>query len=655
MIELLSAISRLVSVAGAATIIGSTIFVCGCMPAEQRRTATPGRRTLPIAAALVMLGHAGQILGQGLTLAQAGTGSIEWRSLVIGTHVGRVWMIRAILAGLLLALAALVTARGSRAAAWGCVALAAGYLALGPWSGHGAGAESPWSVLLPNIVHVLAIAVWVGALPSWLVAVRAYARNDGTATPTAVLAATLRRFSRLAMVLMSIIVATGLWLANQYILTAGDLLGTRYGALVLGKIAFLAAGLLFANRLRTRFLPTLAADDEAGVQRIRAAGALRHIGGELLAASGILFCAAWLAQTPPALHEIAPVWWLPFRWSIDAAWADPALRGWIVGALLATIMGGAAAVSTRRKTPRIAAAGLACCGMAVLAWALAVKAYPDTYRRSQVPYLTLSVASGRMLYLEHCTACHGSGGLGDGALAAQLPRPPANLSEPHTALHTAGDMHWWLSHGIPESGMPGLGGALSEDDRWDLINFLRAFSQGFESRVLGASVVPGQAWLGAINFYLEGHPGPTELKGYRETRNVLLAFLGGADAQARARTLAAAYPELRRRRTQVLAVPLAPTVLPADLPYPVLSTGAAEIWAAYELLTRTAGDRGMPDRLGMEWTRAEFLIDRFGYVRARWIAQADAAGWADPARLYPELERLNAEPRLRPPPDDHIH
>jgi putative copper export protein len=42
-------------------------------------------------------------------------------------------------------------------------ALAAVYLGLGPWGGHAAGAESPWTVLLPNVVHVIATAAWAGA------------------------------------------------------------------------------------------------------------------------------------------------------------------------------------------------------------------------------------------------------------------------------------------------------------------------------------------------------------------------------------------------------------------------------------------------------------------------------------------------------------
>lgn len=653
MIEFLSAASRLVATAGAAWIIGSTCFSLWCARMDPQRAALRSALPLLIAAGLVVLGHAGLMWTQALSLAPLGSGSTDWESLINGTHVGRVWRIRAGIAVLLL-LSALVATTWGRAR-WTCASMAATYLALGPWGGHAAGAASAWQVMLPNVIHVLAISVWVGALPSWFMAVRRFARADPSALPTPILAAALHRFSRLAMVLMIVIVLTGVWLADLYIDTQGDLLGTRYGALILGKLGLLALALLFANRLRTRFLPTLISAGEVTVQRRRSVSALRHFCAELAAAAGVLICAAWLAQTTPALHEIAPHWWLPFRWSFDATWPDLSLRAWFLGASAALILAAVAASGPRRKALRMPAALLALAAAGVMAWAFAVPAYPGTYRRSQVPYLTLSVASGRAVFAEHCTACHGAGGLGDGALAAKLPKPPANLSEPHTALHTAGDMHWWLTHGIPDSGMPALGAVLSEDDRWDLINFMRAFSQGFESRVLQARVVPGLAWLGAINFYIEGVPGPGELKGYRDTHNVLLTFLGGPHAEARARTLAAAMPEFQSRRTQILAVPLGDVRLPADLPYPVLSTAAAELWSAYELLARTVGDRGLPDRLGMDWTDAEFLIDRFGYVRARWIAQDDPEGWTDPVRLYPELDRLNAEPRLRPPPDDHIH
>ncbi|WP_370305111.1 CopD family protein [Sinimarinibacterium flocculans] len=654
MVELLSAVSRLFALGGAAWLVGSAVFRYICIAQSQWREPAPWGLLLGAAFAVV-LGHAGLLAAQLLALAELGAGGAY--DFLIGTRVGMVWSLRAVLGGLLLAAAAgLSAARKPEGGYLACAALAAGYIALAPWGGHAAGAGAPWEVLAPNVVHMLAVAAWFGALPSWLLTTRAYARQPDRALPTEALARTLTRFSRLAMGLMLVIVLSGIWLATRYIENSGDLLGTRYGYLVLGKLGLLTVALAFANRLRSRFLPALRDAGDNHCKRRRAGEAARQVAVELAAAVGVLSCAAWLAQTTPALHEPDPYWWLPFRWSLEATWAEPGLRSWIVGGLLVAAVGAAAVLQGRRLGwTRLGAAGLLA-GAGTLGWALAVPAYPTTYKRSQVPYLTVSVASGRALYGEHCAACHGAGGRGDGPAGASLARPPADLSEPHTALHTAGDMYWWLTHGIPESGMPPFGDRLSDDERWDLINFLRAFSEGFQSRVLAPQTVPGQAWLGAINFYLDGVPGKAELKAYRETHNVLLVFLGGPQAQERARALAAASAALNSRRTQVLAVPLGGTELPADLPFPVLGPGAAELWSAYDLLTRTVSNRGAPDRLGMDWSHAEFLVDRFGYVRARWIAdEGPDPGWAQPERLYTELERLNAEPRLRPPPDDHVH
>lgn len=644
--EILSAAARFISVAAAAGILGGAVFFYAC--ARGKTLAPRLARCLLVLAVSVCLAHGGLLAAQFQAVIDAGTGGMGWREFVMDTHVGRVWLWRSGAALSLLAVSLVpVGGRGKVACA---AVLAALYLGLGPWGGHASGAADLAWVLSLNVVHVLAVSAWFGALPAWLWSVGAYARGQGDGHA---LAQTLARFSRLAMVLMAVIVTTGVWLADLYIDDEGDLLGTRYGWLVVAKALLLVAALYFANRLRREFLPALKAS-APGLDAARAAR--RHVGAELALAGLVLGCAAWLAQTTPALHEPQPQWWLPFRWSFDATWAEPSLRGWIVaGAALVVAAVCAMAMKPLRQFRLIAAACLGLTGAVTLAWALAVEAYPGTFVRAQVPYLTLSVAHGRSLYEAQCTSCHGPGGLGDGPLAASMPRPPANLSEPHTALHTAGDMFWWLTHGIPQSGMPPFESVMTPEDRWDTINFMRAFSQGFESRILGPRVVPGQAWLGAINFYIEGSEGPGELKGYRESDNVLLVFLGDPSAAARAQALGDAHAELRSRRTQVIAVPTGGIDLSMPLPYPVIREGGDDLWAAYQLLTRTVANRGAPDRVGMEWTHAEFLIDRFGYVRARWIANEDPAGWNDLATLHGSLDFLNTEPQLKPFPDDHIH
>lgn len=651
MVDLLSAACRFVSLAAAAGIIGIAVFIAGCMSSPGLAASRLRMWTLVLSLAL-LLGHLGMLTAQMAALAEAGSGHVGWKTFLAETHVGRVWLMRALPASALL-IWTVIPAR-NHLSVWGAGGLALVYVALAPLGGHASGAEPLAPVLTVNTLHVVAMALWLGALPWWLWSLRQFAHATPVAVDRLLLRAALIRFSRLAMGLMIVIVGSGLWLSDLYVEDQGDLFGTRYGTLVLAKAALLVGALLFADRLRRRFLPALA-DATPGSDAI--AQARRYIALELSGASLVLGCAAWLAQTTPALHEAEPRWWLPFRWSIDATWAEPTMRPWILTGLSLVMVGVAvaAAYRLRGRRPMMAAIGLALSGTAVLGWALAVEAYPGTYRRAQVPYLTVSVAQGRAQYERYCTSCHGAGGLGDGPLAASLPKPPANLSEPHTALHTAGDMFWWLTHGMPEGAMPGFASAMSEEERWDTINFLRAFSQGFESRVLGSRVVPQQAWLGAINFYLDGLPGPSELKGYRETHNVLLVFLGGDSAQARAERLADAVPAFAARRTQVIAVPLAGTVLRDDLPYPVVRVGGDEIWEAYQLLTRSISNRGSADSTGMEWQQAELLIDRFGYIRARWMADEDPIGWSEPQTLFAELERLNAEPQIKPFPDDHIH
>lgn len=79
---------------------------------------------------------------------------------------------------------------------------------------------------------------------------------------------------------------------------------------------------------------------------------------------------------------------------------------------------------------------------------------------------------------------------------------------------------------------------------------------------------------------------------------------------------------------------------------------------AYLLFRRTLADPGR-SVLGEQPPHMEFLIDRFGYARARWLP--DSAGsmqvgdWRDMKFLLGQIELLAGEPRLLSPPDDHVH
>ncbi|MBI4488218.1 MAG: hypothetical protein HY694_03975 [Deltaproteobacteria bacterium] len=78
-----------------------------------------------------------------------------------------------------------------------------------------------------------------------------------------------------------------------------------------------------------------------------------------------------------------------------------------------------------------------------------------------------------------------------------------------------------------------------------------------------------------------------------------------------------------------------------------------EIFETYSLFRRSFSQEGtLPDPpipLHME-----FLIDRQGYIRARWIA-GEGAGWANMESLLREIDRLNKEKPSAPAPDEHVH
>lgn len=54
----------------------------------------------------------------------------------------------------------------------------------------------------------------------------------------------------------------------------------------------------------------------------------------------------------------------------------------------------------------------------------------------------------------------------------------------------------------------------------------------------------------------------------------------------------------------------------------------------------------------------DFLLDRIGYVRARWMPQNEEGageGWRNTQFLLDQIERTHREPRILPQPNDHVH
>lgn len=592
-----------------------------------------------------------------------------WVDLLARTRFGAVWLVRH---GLLLMLAALVLLRQREdsAADWAVfrvesAALGGAAVAVLAWAGHAAAVER-WGLgaVLVDAVHLLAAAAWLGALPALVALLRAGSREEGSdARPYAVIA--VRRFSALALPAMLVLVTTGAATAWLQLEGVPALIGTRYGALVLLKTLLVAAILGLAVRNRRHLLPALSGDGRT-VGRPAMARLSLAVSAELGLGLLILAVVSALAVTPPGRHE-SPWWPLSFRLDYESTIDLPGVKTrLLIGSQLAIVGLLAATVGSlvRRLRRPLVPAGLA--GLALGLWValppLAVDAYPTTYLRTSVPYTALSIARGIDLYRAHCAACHGVAGTGDGPGGAGLPRRPADLTAPHTSQHTAGDIFWWLTRGVPRSGMPGFAGTLSEEDRWDLVNFLRALAAADQARLLGEAIEPDRPWLAAPDFAFS--VGPTAARTLRDFRGrpVVLALFSLPGSRPRLDQLAGIYDALRGLGAEVIAVPMMDeatgiiTRLGASPPilFPVATEGAAEIAEAYAIFRRAATPEGTRPDPPLP-PHMEFLIDRQGYIRARLIASGPDPSWPDPSLLAREIQRLNRERPSASPPDDHVH
>ncbi len=97
---------------------------------------------------------------------------------------------------------------------------------------------------------------------------------------------------------------------------------------------------------------------------------------------------------------------------------------------------------------------------------------PDISEKNPIPPSAASIADGKATYLQFCSTCHGESTLGDGPLAPGLDPPPADLVV-HVPLHADNVLYQYVQNGIPGTSMPPLGSAISEDETWDLVNYLR--------------------------------------------------------------------------------------------------------------------------------------------------------------------------------------
>ncbi|MBR0715770.1 copper resistance CopC/CopD family protein [Bradyrhizobium liaoningense] len=189
---------------------------------------------------------------------------------------------------LLIAIAAMLLAaralRGAGAArAVSAIALVGAGLSLAA-TGHAASAP-PMILTRPAIfVHGVAVAFWIGALVPLAALV---SRRAGAALPV------VERFSRVAVAVVATLALTGLVLAVIQLESFAALIETKYGLILLIKLALVLALLVLAALNRFRLTPALA-NDKAGARALK-----RAILAEWGLALGIFALVAGWRFTPP--------------------------------------------------------------------------------------------------------------------------------------------------------------------------------------------------------------------------------------------------------------------------------------------------------------------------------------------------------------------
>ena len=83
--------------------------------------------------------------------------------------------------------------------------------------------------------------------------------------------------------------------------------------------------------------------------------------------------------------------------------------------------------------------------------------------------------AGKTLYDKNCASCHGKTGLGDGVKARALKTFPGDFSKAEYQDQTDGDHFYKTKTGRGE--MPKYEGKLSDDDIWNMVNYMRTFKK----------------------------------------------------------------------------------------------------------------------------------------------------------------------------------
>jgi hypothetical protein len=197
---------------------------------------------------------------------------------------------------------------------------------------------------------------------------------------------------------------------------------------------------------------------------------------------------------------------------------------------------------------------------------------------------------------------------------------------------------------MDEGVMPGFAGSLNPDQRWDVINYIRARAAGVLAGQIGPELTAAAA-PEVPDFAFEAGGAQKTLRQTLENGPVLLVLFTPPPPVARLQELAAAHARLDTAGLRVIAVGLGagPERAVEEPAPPYLVRVSSE--AIAELSLFHAAEDG---------SETELLLDRAGDVVARWTSNM-AGGLASPATLIADAERAARIAAAAPSHAAHTH
>ena len=300
--------ARWLQYAGAMILCGSPLFyLYSFEPSE----ASPGWASwrwpltlVRVAAIVTLVGATAWLIGESLLIsddsAEALTPAALWL-VTSGTRFGLACAVRIALLVLMLIVPSVI--RRPRAL-WRVQAFLGAAVTMSfAWTGHGAtgsGTSGVWHLGF-DLLHLLAAAVWIGALVPLTVLVMSSLRSHSHEKDGATLFG-LERFSSIGPLVIALLVLSGI--GNSWFLIGPShwraIYSTSYGVTLLAKIGLFGAMLVLATGNRHRNMPGLRADLVAGRNAQSALGRLRAtVVGEIALGLLVLLAVSVLGTLEP--------------------------------------------------------------------------------------------------------------------------------------------------------------------------------------------------------------------------------------------------------------------------------------------------------------------------------------------------------------------